>query len=587
MTPVDGVLAGSYNHLMVVVSALIAVLASYTALDLGERVTAARGTVRLAWLISGAIAMGIGIWSMHYTGMLAFRLPVLVLYHWPTVFLSLLAGIVASVIALFVVSRERFGWLGALAGSIFQGAGIAALHYTGMAAMRMQAMSHYSLAIVALSVSFAIAGSLLSIWLTFLFRHQPTGEKLRKVASVLLMGAAICVMHYTGMAAASFTASGAVPNLFHTVRVTDLGVAGIVTVTLMVLVGAVVTALAGRLQERNALLDGLFEQAPQAIVLMNRDTQVVRVNREFTRVFGYMPQEALGCRINELIVPGEFRDEFQSYAEKVSHGERVDVEAVRQRKDGRRLHVLVVSVPVSVPGRQIAVCAMYRDITERKVAEVALQALSIRLMEVQETERKHLARELHDEIGQLLTSLRLLLRLNGDLPADALNTRFEQARVIVDDLLGRVRGLSFDLRPADLDQLGLLPALLGLFERYTAQTGVLVNFKHQGVDRRFAPQVETGAYRIVQEALTNAARHAGVADLRVRVWTDADKLHLQIEDRGYGFDPEAALRAPRSSGLIGMQERSMLLGGRLAIESSPGSGTTITAELPLDKIHAA
>ena len=120
----------------------------------------------------------------------------------------------------------------------------------------------------------------------------------------------------------------------------------------------------------------------------------------------------------------------------------------------------------------------------------------------------------------------------------------------------RVRRLSFDLRPADLDQLGLLPALLALFERYTAQTGVLVNFKHQGVEGRFASQVETGAYRIVQEALTNAARHAGVAGVTVRVWTDADKLNLQVEDRGCGFDPEVALKAPRSSGLIGMQERS-------------------------------
>ena len=143
------------------------------------------------------------------------------------------------------------------------------------------------------------------------------------------------------------------------------------------------------------------------------------------------------------------------------------------------------------------------------------------------------------------------------------------------------------MRPADLDQLGLLPALLALFERYTAQTGVLVNFKHQGVEGRFAPQVETAAYRVVQEALTNAARHAGVAGVTVRVWTDADKLNLQVEDRGRGFDPEVALKAPRSSGLIGMQERIMLLGGRVTIESSPGSGTTITAELPLDKTTAA
>jgi signal transduction histidine kinase len=217
------------------------------------------------------------------------------------------------------------------------------------------------------------------------------------------------------------------------------------------------------------------------------------------------------------------------------------------------------------------------------IANEGMRQLSSRLLEVQETERRHLARELHDEIGQLLTGLRLLLRLNEDSPADSLGARFDQARTIVDDLLARVQTMSFDLRPADLDQLGLLPALLQLFERYTAQTGVLVDFKHQGLERRLAPAVETGAYRVVQEALTNAARHAGVAAVAVRVWTEGKMLNLQIDDRGCGFEPEAALRAPRSSGLIGMHERIKLLGGRMAIESSLGSGTTITAELPLDE----
>jgi PAS domain S-box-containing protein len=310
---------------------------------------------------------------------------------------------------------------------------------------------------------------------------------------------------------------------------------------------------------------------------MNANGRVVRVNREFTRVFGYTLQEALGRRLSELIAPGE------SGLELDPHSQRVDADALRQRKDGTQLHVLVVSVPIAVPGGQIAECAMYRDITERKAAETALQALSSRLMEVQETERKHLARELHDEIGQLLTGLRLLLRTNGEPPPDELTTRFEQARAIVDDLLAKVRRLSFDLRPADLDQLGLLPALLALFERYTAQTGVLVNFKHQGLEGRLASEVETGAYRIVQEALTNAARHAGVDSVTVRAWTEAHKLSLLIEDRGRGFDPDFAVKAPRSGGLIGMRERALLLGGRLIVESSPGSsGTTISAELPLE-----
>jgi signal transduction histidine kinase len=216
-----------------------------------------------------------------------------------------------------------------------------------------------------------------------------------------------------------------------------------------------------------------------------------------------------------------------------------------------------------------------------KAGHEHLQALSRQLLEVQEAERRHLARELHDEVGQTLTGLRLLLKPNADLPTDAIRIKFEQARGIVDELLARVRGLSFDLRPAALDQLGLLPALLALFERYTDQTGVLVDFKHEGVEGRFQPQVETTAYRIVQEALTNVARHAGVGGVTVRVWAAADMLSLQIEDRGRGFDPQVASATPQSSGLAGMRERVMLLDGHLTIESRPGPGTLLTAELPL------
>jgi signal transduction histidine kinase len=152
---------------------------------------------------------------------------------------------------------------------------------------------------------------------------------------------------------------------------------------------------------------------------------------------------------------------------------------------------------------------------------------------------------------------------------------------MVDELLGKVRRLSFDLRPADLDQLGLLPALLAFFERFTETTGMLVDFKHKGLDGRFATELETAAYRIIQEALTNVARHAGVAGAVVRVWLDGNVLNLRVEDRGSGFDPEAALKAARTRGLAGMQERAMLLGGGMTVESAPGRGTTVSVELPL------
>ena len=211
-----------------------------------------------------------------------------------------------------------------------------------------------------------------------------------------------------------------------------------------------------------------------------------------------------------------------------------------------------------------------------------LQALSRQLLEVQEAERRHIARELHDEVGQSLTGLKLLLDMSTRLPTDEATANLGEAQAMVNELMALVRDLSLDLRPAMLDDLGLLPTLLWHFDRYTTQTDVGVTLKHARLEgRRFRPEVETAAYRIVQEALTNVARHAGVSEVWVRLWADQETLGVQIEDRGTGFEPEAVLTAGATTGLAGMRERAVLLGGQLTVESAPGAGTCVTAELPL------
>ena len=169
-------LIGSYNYALVALSVLIAMFASYTALDLAGRVTAARGWTRVVWLLGGAGAMGTGIWSMHYIGMLAFILPVPVAYHWPTVALSLLAAILASAIALYVVSRQQLGAVRVLAGSVLMGAGIAGMHYIGMDAMRLPAQCQFNSSLVVLSVVFAVLISLAALWITSRFREEQVAQ---------------------------------------------------------------------------------------------------------------------------------------------------------------------------------------------------------------------------------------------------------------------------------------------------------------------------------------------------------------------------------------------------------------------------
>jgi PAS domain S-box-containing protein len=336
--------------------------------------------------------------------MLAFHLPVPIWYDWPTTLVSLLTAIVASVVALFVVSRPHMGAWRAVAGGLFMGAAIVGLHYISMAAMRLQAMHHYAPLLVMLSVVFAILFSLLSLWLTFLLRDAAGGWWVRRVGSALLMGAAITAMHYTAMAAVTFTPSATVPDLSHAVSISFLGTIGMSVVTVMAIWITLLLALVDRLREQRALLDELFEQAPQAVALLSADRWVVRVNREFTRLFGYAPHETLGRRLSELIVPDEAHDAEQRDAEVVEHEQRLEAEGIRQRKDGSRVHVAMVRVPVSVPGDQVAIYAIYQDITVRKHAEEALRMYPRRLIETQEAERQRIAREMHDEIGQVLTS---------------------------------------------------------------------------------------------------------------------------------------------------------------------------------------
>jgi NO-binding membrane sensor protein with MHYT domain len=158
---------GFYDYRLVAVSVVIAVCAAYAALDLAGRVTAARGAARIAWLSGGALAMGLGIWAMHYMGMEAFKLPVPVEYDWPSVLLSMVAAVSASAVALFVVSRKTMGMTAAVLGSLLMGSGIAAMHYIGMEAMRLPGMCMYSYRLVVLSVVLAVVISFVAMWLTF------------------------------------------------------------------------------------------------------------------------------------------------------------------------------------------------------------------------------------------------------------------------------------------------------------------------------------------------------------------------------------------------------------------------------------
>ena len=228
---------GTHDLRLVAFSLMIAVLASYTALELVARVTLTQGLARIIWLTGSAIIMGIGIWSMHFVGMLALSLPVPIYYDVPTVLLSMLAAVIASFAALLLASRSILNQLQLLGGSVFMGGAIASMHYIGMVAIHTQALLHYNHLLVALSVGIAISASYVALWLAFQLRGQMTWN-WHKFLSAVLMGGAIGGMHYTAMAAAHFTlVLGFRPVTDYTLNPSMLAV--VIGMTTLVILGSI------------------------------------------------------------------------------------------------------------------------------------------------------------------------------------------------------------------------------------------------------------------------------------------------------------------------------------------------------------
>ena len=335
------------------------------------------------------------------------------------------------------------------------------------------------------------------------------------------------------------------------------------------------------LRKQTEILQKIFDHLPVMINFVDERGRIVMVNRQWETTLGWTVEEIRSrdldifteCYPNEaerkevLRFLAESQGEWRDFRPRLRSGEVIDTTwAIVHLSDG-------TSVGIG------------QDISDRKRAEDDLRAsrerlrsLAAYLQSVREEERTSIARELHDEIGQVLTGLKLSLEM-ALLPSQD-DGSLREALALTNELIGKVRELSLDLRPAMLDDLGLLAALRWHFEHFTRRAGLRVDFKHAGLEgRRFDREIETAAYRIVQEALTNVARHAGIGDVQVRVRADDVTLTVRVTDRGIGFDPSA--RSAPTGGLPGMHERAAILGGYLEVRSSPGGGTTLMAELPL------
>jgi len=588
---------GSYDYRLVALSVLIAVFASYAALELAARTTAARGRVRLAWLIGGAATMGLGIWSMHYIGMLAFNLPVPVLYDWPTVLLSLLAAVFASAVALFVVSRRRLNWPRAAAGSAIMGSGIATMHYTGMAAMRLPAICSYRPSLLILSVALAIAISLVAIWLTFHFREDGGTSFGWKIGCAVIMGAAIPTMHYTGMAAAQFVPSAMSPDTSHVVSTSTLGFAGVSAVTLLVLGVAVLTAsierrfsvqklqLSASETRYQLLVNGVKDYA---IFMLTSEGNVTSWNPGAERTKGYRPEEIIGRHFSCFYPEEDHSKPEQQLQLAITEG-RAEDQGWRVRKDGSKFWAdEVITALWDSEGRLQGFSKVTRDITERKQAEDSIREISGRLLQIQDEERRHFARELHDSVGQMLAALHMDLVA---LDAEASKISISAANLVqknldlVAQLSKEVRTISHLLHPPLLDELGLSAAIRDYVEGFAERSKIHIHLEIPVDFGRLSRELETAIFRVVQESLANIHRHSGSPVARICISHSEKIVRVEIQDEGKGITPEKRselkLGGKAGVGIRGMRERLRQLGGTLEINPGlNGLGTIVIAQLP-------
>jgi PAS domain S-box-containing protein len=336
----------------------------------------------------------------------------------------------------------------------------------------------------------------------------------------------------------------------------------------------------------------LFENAKDAIYVHDLEGTYLSINRAAETLSGYSREEIIGHNFKEFVAPEYVRYVRDSFWKKLAQQGETTYEVDVIAKDGRRVPIEVSSRAIYENGTLVGVQGMARDISERKLAQDALQMFSRQLIDAQEEERRRIARELHDQIGQILTAVKMNLHSVQQVCQESEAGSYVKDNIeAVDQALRLVRDLSVELRPPILDDLGLTTALQWYVDRYTKRTGlsvdVLIDLPNE--NERFSRELETACFRIAQEALTNVVRHAKATRVVVRLARNNDVLLLTVKDNGAGFDVERLRkRAPRVAtlGLISMQERAHAAGGRVEIESSPASGTEVRFSLPLDAISS-
>ena len=617
-----------YDSLFVCTSIFIALLSAFAAHDLAGRIASSRAKwARTAWLFGAASAMGIGIWSMHFIGMFALRMPMMVFYNGPLVLLSLVVAVLCTAITLVIANRKLLGQYSTAVASLSMGGGISGMHYLGMAAMRMPARSVYSLPLVALSIAIAVVISFIALELTFTTAHINKSWPWTKVLSATLMGLAIPTMHYTAMAAVHFVPTARdISDHRWAVNITAVGAATIPLVAMVVLGFAFLSALVDRRFASQAQeLEGSEERyrkiigsAFDAFLGISASGTISDWNPQARATFGWSDNEAIGRPLEDFIESdrgdnsqGSLLTLVRSNDETLLQGRRLEFTA--RHKSGV-LFPAEMSLSFIDNGPHSFFAAFVHDVTERKLTErqmeearEAAEAASRAKSEFVANMSHEIRTPLNGVIG--MTDLALETELTREqreylatvkLSADSLLSvindildfsKIEAGKIELDEI-------RYDIR--ECLELTLKTLALRADEK---SLELLCDISPKIPDAVFG---DSGRLRqIVTNLIGNAIKFTSEGEVALRVVTenvgsDAGQLHFTVSDTGIGIAPEkletvfhsfsqADTSTTREYGGTGLgltisRRLVELMGGRIWLESELGKGSHFHFSIPL---HAA
>lgn len=608
---------GAHDIILVVLAVLIAVAASYTALDIASRIAAAPTRLgSAAWLATAAVCMGGGIWSMHFVAMLAYVFPgMMVAYDPALTILSLLIAVVVTGGGFAVVSRPRAGTVALVLSGLFMGGGILAMHYVGMAAMRMHATLSYSMTWVAVSVFIAMGAAIAALWLAF-----RGGGYLQKGFSALAMGLAISGMHFAGMRAASFGMHEGMEADADLASVDQGTLAlAVASITFLILLAAIVAAMFDRrfaalatnealaLKRSEEQFRSLYRRTPLPLHSLDDEGRIEDVSDAWLAMLGYQRRDVIGRPLINFMTEESARQRLLDWKQLLEAGELREREYRLVTRDGDFIDVLATSrVEREADGRFLRSVGGLVDVTARRRAEAALR--QAQKMEAVGQLTGGIAHDFNNILAVILGSLEMIRKR---VPADE-----RTARMVENAIEGAKRGaaltqrmLSFarrqSLNPQPVDLRSLVEGMRDMMERSLGpRVSLLVDLPPD------LPMVQADPHQL-EMALLNLAVNARDAmdEGVIQITSDPEKTPpstlskgrfccLSVIDNGKGMDEATLARAQepffttkgvgRGTGLglsmvSGFAEQS---GGLLDITSRKGKGTRVDIWLPLTDASA-